>query len=427
MKQKTLIFLTVCLISSQTFFAQNIAATANEIRQKTFEQVWTTVNEKHFDPTFGGVDWKNVRKIYEPKALQAKTDDDFHAVLRQMLGELKLSHFSVFPTQTEIKTEDLLPGRSGFEMKIIENQPVVSKVKTESNAEKSGVKTGFKLVAIEGKTVSELLKSLEESFSKRPIPEPQKKFYRERILMSQIDGKAASQVKLLFLNAENKEIEINLTRQSYSVEHSQPMGNFPSQEVVFESKILENNIGYIHFNMWLISQMPKIRKALSEMKGTRGIIFDLRGNPGGVGGLASGVAGLLCSEQSSLGTMKSRDSETKFVVYPQKEVFSGNIVILTDYGSASTSEIFAAGMQDIGRAKIVGETSAGAVLPSVFVNLPTGAIFQYAVSDYKSPKKVLIENRGVTPDFEVIQTRQASLAGKDLPLETAVQLITKGN
>ncbi len=84
--------------------------------------------------------------------------------------------------------------------------------------------------------------------------------------------------------------------------------------------------------------------------------------------------------------MKGRDNETKFIVYPQTNIYDGKIVILTDYGSASTSEIFAAGMQEIGRAKVIGEKSAGAVLPSVFEKLPNGATFQYVISDYKSPK-----------------------------------------
>jgi len=62
-------------------------------------------------------------------------------------------------------------------------------------------------------------------------------------------------------------------------------------------------------------------------------------------------------------------------------------------------------------------------LPSVFDTLPTGAIFQYAISDYKSPKKILIEGRGVVPDTEVIQTRRALLEGRDLSLETAIKQI----
>nr|MCU0239636.1 hypothetical protein [Pyrinomonadaceae bacterium] len=135
MKLRTLLFITICLIFSQSLFAQS----SNALRQKSFEQVWSTVNEKHFDPTFGGVDWKKIGETYKPKALQAKTDDEFHAVLRQMLGELKLSHFGVFPTQTEIKADDI-EGKSGFEIKIFENKPIVNKILASSEAEKNRLK-----------------------------------------------------------------------------------------------------------------------------------------------------------------------------------------------------------------------------------------------------------------------------------------------
>ncbi|MBA2380199.1 MAG: peptidase S41, partial [Blastocatellia bacterium] len=78
---------------------------------------------------------------------------------------------------------------------------------------------------------------------------------------------------------------------------------------------------------------------------------------------------------------------------------------------------------EIGRATVLGTSSAGAVLPSVFDTLPTGAIFQYAVSDYRSPREVLIEGRGVHPDVEVRQTRKALLSGGDAQLAAAVKVI----
>jgi len=143
--------------------------------------------------------------------------------------------------------------------------------------------------------------------------------------------------------------------------------------------------------------------------------------------MAPGITGRLETEQVSLGVMKMRDAELKFIAFPQPNPYTGKVIILTDGGSASTSEVFASGLQELGRAVIVGETSLGAALPSVIQKLPTGALFQYAIADFKTPKGVLIEGRGVIPDVEVKLTRRALLTGRDVQLEAAVERIQKND
>lgn len=420
-----LIFLANLSLNAQTAVVskESPKAETTEIRRQAFEKVWTTVNEKHYDPTFGGVDWQAVRLAYEPKALAAKSDAEFHGVLRQMLGELKLSHFAIYPPEAELKTTDVVRGTIGIELKMIDNQAVITEVQSNSPTAQAGLKTGFVIEKIDGKTTKEILAPLEASFEKRILPEAQKRIYRDRILLNALGGNVETKSKIEVLNGKNQRQTFDVARIERKNEMSPAMGNFPPQEVIFEAKRLADNIGYIRFNMWLIPQMPKLREAIRSMKETDGIIFDLRGNPGGVGGMAPGIAGLLVKEQTSLGSMKNRSSETKFIVYPQADVYDGKIVVVTDYGTGSTSEIFAAGMQEIGRARVIGETSAGAVLPSVFEKLPTGAMFQYAIADYKSPKSILIENRGVIPDTEVKLTRQTLLDGRDLQIEEAIKQI----
>jgi len=100
------------------------------------------------------------------------------------------------------------------------------------------------------------------------------------------------------------------------------------------------------------------------------------------------------------------------------------VVILIDGGSASTSEIFAGGLQDVGRAIVVGERSMGAALPSIISKLPSGALFQYAMADFKTASGTLIEGRGVKPDVEVKLTRAALLKGRDPQLDAAIALIS---
>ncbi len=126
---------------------------AAEIRRQSFEKVWTTVNEKHYDPTFGGVNWKKVRVDYEPKALAAKSERDFNQVLNQMLGELKLSHFGVYQPTAVIENNKISAGVVGIELKWIDNQAVISRIETASTAKLANLKTGFVIEKIGGKTV----------------------------------------------------------------------------------------------------------------------------------------------------------------------------------------------------------------------------------------------------------------------------------
>ncbi len=161
------------------------------------------------------------------------------------------------------------------------------------------------------------------------------------------------------------------------------------------------------------------------MRDAPGIIIDLRGNSGGFDGVGQGLAGLLLDKKISLGMSRSRDGYENYIVYPQKNPYTGPIVILVDSMSGSASESFSGGMQSIGRAVVVGEKSGGADLDAAVDTLPTGALLLYAYADFVTAKGVSLEGRGVTPDIEVSLTRASLLSGDDSQLEAAVNYIRK--
>lgn len=432
---RILLFLAIVLCWAAPARSQSAGAAvvprpddASKVRLETFEKVWNTINEKHYDPTFNGVDWAAVREQYLPKARAARSDEDFHNVLRQMLSELKQSHFNIFPPPPVIADgSGDGNGTVGIEIVWLDDKPVVGRVEKGSAADKAGIRPGFILTTIDGRAVTDALKPLRESLAKRKTTEMMRRVYLERTTEAVISGKPNSSIRVGLLDGEDRPRQSVLTREPFTGEMSKPLGNFPKQRVIFESRLLPGNVGYIRFNMWVVPQAAKIRAAVREFAGSDGIIFDLRGNPGGIGGLAGGVAGLISEKQISLGSMTSRAGVMNLIGYPQPEPFLGRIVVLTDHGSASTSEMFAAGIKETGRGKVIGGRTAGAILLSVFDPLPTGYIFQYAISDYRSPNNVLIEGRGVEPDIKVELTRGSLLEGRDVQLETALNEITKEN
>ncbi len=184
-------------------------------------------------------------------------------------------------------------------------------------------------------------------------------------------------------------------------------------------------VGILSFNLFLSEGvLPRVSTAMEgfRARGAKAVIIDLRGNPGGQGAVAIPIAARLVDKPLTLGTLQFRDFAQTFIASPSLGVkpFTGPLVILTDEGTASTAEIFAAGLQEAGRAQVVGDTSLGAVLPSQVESLPAGAVIQYVVADFKTPKGVLLEGRGVQPNRRVVETRAALLSGRDPVLDAAV-------
>ncbi len=242
-----------------------------------------------------------------------------------------------------------------------------------------------------------------------------------------LTGGYGERLALRFRCADDVPQSGSVTLRGGSGERSEQLGLMPPLETEFEVQQLPGGIVAVRFNLFVMTLLPRIRGVIQQAAadGAQGIIFDVRGNPGGIGAMANGLAGYLVRERASLGAMKLRGTELKFLAFPQDGAFLGPVAVLIDGNSASTSEIFAAGLQELGRAVVVGERSMGAALPSFFTELPRGAMLQYAVADFLTPKGVRIEGQGVTPDIPASHDAASLLAGKDAQLEAARQALSR--
>ncbi|HEV7844499.1 MAG TPA: S41 family peptidase, partial [Pyrinomonadaceae bacterium] len=180
-------------------------------------------------------------------------------------------------------------------------------------------------------------------------------------------------------------------------------------------------VGYIRFSVFTPQVAEKICGAIKSMRDATGLIIDLRGNPGGVMGMASGIVGMLTNKVGLIGVLRTRTGAIPIPAFPQRSSYKGALVVLIDRLSASTAEVMAAALQESGRAVIVGERSAGVVLGADIRKLPTGALFEFARTGFKTSQGAVLEGQGVTPDVEKKLDRNSLLKGEDDQLEEALR------
>jgi carboxyl-terminal processing protease len=292
---------------------------------------------------------------------------------------------------------------------------VVGSVDADSPAARAGIRPGMVLDGIDGAKVSGMLRladNVKDQESQRIVA---------RSVVRKLDGPLDQRVDLDVVDEKGatKHIAIDRTQAKGKLV---TFGNLPATRLLFESRRLGGGAGYIRFNEFLdpVSIMPQFEAAVTGFAKAPGIILDLRGNPGGIGVMAMGIAGFFIDKAGlKLGEMKMREATLKFVIFPRAETYAGPLAILVDAGSASTTEILAQGLQDLKRARIFGTRTAGAALPSDIIRLPNGDGFQFAQASYTSDRGKVLEGNGVTPDVEVHQTQQALAMGHDLVIYAA--------
>ncbi|HEY5087267.1 MAG TPA: S41 family peptidase [Gemmatimonadaceae bacterium] len=383
-------------------------------RLKTFEFLWKTVNDTYPDLTFGGVNWQEVHDRYLPQARATTTSGPFHRLLATMVNELNQSHFYVFAPDQTLGLESTTRERMGsvdLNLRLIEGRLLAVDLDPSGSAYRAGLRNGFAITAVGGETVDALRAAAKRDASRRSLDEG---IDAVRAVSRKLVGKSGTTIAVTVLNEQERPHTFELVRELPSLASS----------LHFTSKTLPGNVGYIKFDIFIGNLLDQFRAALSRMRDTKGLIIDLRGNPGGVGDIAPAIANLLSSGPGSLGTSQFRYSTRKFeFAGTGNDAYKGRLIILVDELSGSTSEVFSGGLQEMHRATVVGLTTARAVLPSIVTLLPTGGAFQHVISDFRTPKGRALEGQGVVPDAIVSRTRKGVLVGRDEQLERALELL----
>jgi carboxyl-terminal processing protease len=401
---KKILLLLLLLLVVKTSFSQ----IEPKDKFKFFNQVWETIDDKYYDEKFNGTDWKQIRAIYTPKIENTKNDKEFYQIIKQMVGELRDAH-TRFWTPGEIQLKRRKQYSSiGIKVEEIEEKFVVTGVETNSEADKAGVKVGMFVTAADGTDIKIKLAETKEII-KSSSPQAVKLLS----LRSIFRGEIGSIIKVTFTDQAGKTFDVNLTR------------SIVSESFEVTTKILPENIGYLRFDTFNEKLSDKFKEALTNLKNTKGLIIDLRDNGGGQQNFVGKVATWLLPTKTSFGEMQRREKGDKKLSYgdKDKQIYSMPIVILIDNESASGSELLSIGLQEVGRAKIVGSISCGCLLGISGSKKIGDGELELSQVGFISAKNYRVEENGVKPDKIVDVKLEDIQNGVDRALDEAQKML----
>ena len=194
-----------------------------------------------------------------------------------------------------------------------------------------------------------------------------------------------------------------------------------------DSKIIENNIGYIQMLSFEEGATEKLKDEIKNLKdqGAKSLILDMRDNGGGLVTEAVKTAEIFAPMGSIL--LKSYDKDNNETITKSTAVTNENIkfVLLVNENSASATEIFAGAVQDNKLGTVIGEKTFGKGVMQEIHPLKIGGALKITIEEFKTPNGNKINEVGITPDIEVDNTKEDLEAKVDTQLDTAIDYLSK--
>lgn len=331
-----------------------------------FGEAWTLLHEHYVEPT-----------ALDDKQLLA-------GALRGLADAVGDSGHTRYLTAEELSQHsEQLSGEYtgiGVEIEDREGKIIVRDVFEESPAQRAGIRVGDMLVAVDGIPVDEL--GLDG-------------------VVQHVRGPEGTTVTLrLARPGTGQPIEVTLVRAKVRVS-------------VVRWAILPSNIGYVRLSSFASGASTDLRRALDRLvaREVRGVVLDLRGNPGGLVNEAVDAAGLFLPPGTLVFTSRDRAGNvTEYRTEPDSQPVTLPLVVVVDHGTASAAEIVAGALQDYRRAVLVGERTFGTGTVLTEFRLQDGSALLIGTQVWVTPNGRVIWRNGIEPDIVV------SLGAETAPL-----------
>ena len=241
-------------------------------------------------------------------------------------------------------------------------------------AQRAGIKAGDLIIRLDGKSVKGI--SLMEA-------------------VKMMRGEPGSKIELTIIrDGEEKPFNISIVRDVITI-------------INVKAEIIEPGFGYVRISNFQIHTVEDLRKSLEDLKTQnnnklKGLVLDLRNNPGGLLNAAVGVSDLFLNNGLIVYTEgRIKDSKLKFNAKPNELFKNIPIIILVNGGSASASEIVAGALQDHKRAIIMGERTFGKGSVQTILPMNDDTALKLTTARYYTPSGRSIQASGIEPDMIV--------------------------
>lgn len=229
-----------------------------------------------------------------------------------------------------------------------------------------------------------------------------------------IRGQKGTTVSLRILRDKSEDMTFKITRDNIKIKS-------------VKSEIVDGNIGYIDINQFSDDTAALAQAAARDFKeaGVKGVIVDLRGNPGGLVSASTAVSSLWLPEGKTILQERRGNKAASTELANGNDILRGvPTVVLVDAGSASASEITAGALKDNGVATIIGVTTFGKGSVQQIVNLPGEAELKVTIARWHRPNGQNIDQKGIPPDREVTMTNEDYDAGRDPQKAAAIEFLS---
>ncbi len=299
--------------------------------------------------------------------------------------------------QTETKGEF---GGIGIEITVKEGFPIVITPIEDTPAYKAGIKTGDHIVRIDGKPTKN---------------------------MNLID------IVKLIRGAKGKPVVLTIMREGFTTPQEFKVVRDVIVVKSVKHRMIEDNYGYIRIVQFQEKTSKDFDNAMKELeqsndgKPLKGVILDMRNNPGGLLEQAVEISDKFLTDGLivSIDGRKKEDSNMKFYAH-KKGDYVGPLVVLVNEGSASASEIVAGALQDYKRAIIVGAKTFGKGSVQTIFPLGDGSAVRLTTAKYYTPKGRSIQAEGISPDIAVdsniVRGKEKGMIVKEKDLDKHIEI-----